>query len=57
MHALNVSLGQAQNQTLKIPAVGKNDSNDFQTTLSETCLALNAECHACIEKTVKEDAA
>ena len=57
VHALNVSLGQAQNQTLKIPAVGKNDSNDFQTTLSETCLALNAECHACIEKTVKEDVA
>ena len=35
VHALNVSLGQARNQTLKIPAVGKNDSNDFQTTLSK----------------------
>ena len=55
VHALSVSLGQARNQTL--PAVEKNNSDDFQSTLSETCLALNAKCHACIERLVKEDAA
>jgi len=55
VHALSVSLGQAWNQTL--PAVEKNNSDDFQSTLSETCLALNAKCHACIERLVKEDAA
>jgi len=37
--------------------VEKNNSDDFQSTLSETCLAFNAKCHACIERLVKEDAA
>ena len=55
MLALCVSLGQTRNQTLS--AVEKNNSDDFQSTLSETCLALNAKCHACIERLVKEDAA
>ena len=44
VHALNVSLGQARNQTLKNPVVGKDDGNDFQAILSDTCLALNAKC-------------
>jgi len=37
--------------------VEKNNSDDFQSTLSETRLAFNAKCHACIERLVKEDAA
>ena len=35
----------------------KNTGGDFQTTLSEACLALNAKCHASIERMIKEDAA
>lgn len=50
IHDLNVSLGQARAQTHKVPEQGKNDSIDFQKTLSEMCLALNGKCHACIDK-------
>ena len=35
----------------------KNTGGDFQTTLSEACLALNAKCHTSIERMIKEDAA
>ena len=57
MHALNVSLGQARYQAANIPVMEKNTGGNFQTTLSEACLALNAKCHASIERMIKEDAA
>ena len=58
VHALNVSLGQARYQAANIPVMEKkNTGGDFQTTLSEACLALNAKCHASIERMIKEDAA
>ena len=41
----------------KLRGIVLNQDLHIIATLSETCLALNAECHACIEKTVKEDAA
>ena len=53
IHALNVSLGQSRTQ------VGtSNDSkeSDFQNNLTKTCLSLNAKCHACIQKLVRQDA-
>ena len=51
VHALNVSLGQARYQASNIPATEKKtNSGDFQTTLSEACLALNAKYQANISK-------
>ena len=57
VHALNVSLGQARYQASNIPAMENSNSGDFQTTMSEACLALNAKCHASIERMIKEDTA
>ena len=57
VHALNVSLGQARYQASDIPVMEKNDSVDFQATLSEACLALNAKCHVNIKRMIKEDEA
>lgn len=53
VHALSVSLGQSRTQSSK--SSGKSAS-DFQQTLSETCLTLNAKCHTSIKSMIQKDA-
>ena len=52
-----MALGQGRNQNPKVSGEGSSGSNDFQATLSETCLTLNAKFHTCIDRLVKEDVA
>ena len=51
-HALNVALGQVR--THKSPTTSPEE--EFQTKLSDTCLSLNAKCHACIKNMIEKDA-
>lgn len=53
LHALNVSLGQSR--TKNHPEKEMDSDLQFQKTLSDVCHTLNAKCHACTQKMIKEN--
>ena len=56
MHALNVSLGQVRTQTNTGTDCKIDTEDNFDSNLTQTCLTLNAKCHAYIRTLLREDA-
>ena len=56
VHALNVSLGQVRTQTNTGTDCKSDTEDNFDSNLTQTCLTLNAKCHAYIRTLLREDA-
>ena len=55
VHALSVSLGQAKIQSVSHKEKEQKEEEKFNTALTETCLKLNAKCHASIKTLIKKN--
>ena len=54
VHALNVSLGQVRTQTNTGTDCKSDTEDNFDSNLTQTCLTLNAKCHAYIRTLLRE---